>query len=394
MKHPFPCWASVALLALSLPAAARQTTLQDRERPLPTPLRDAGTYHLATGTWSRRTAAGPAGTTGAETLYRNDVGASTFITLPPGATATDEGRLPGAGQPLIPGEPEVGTSDLYTVTGFSFAYCALGAGPTTYEVEFLEAYAACTDPSAAAVVAGLQLTGLPSGGCWLLTIDLTGTPAVFDLAADGGDGYDGLAGQDTFGLRYSFDDGSGTAGPVQAGAVGSPLEGAGTKFKDPFSGGSGLEAEDLYWLDSPVGLDQCVLGRSARMVLFGEDAGQAVAACTPAGPNSVSAGGARLESLAGYGTSQARLLVSDVPNHPGLLFTGAPIQPAPFGCGQRCVGGPSVVRYGPFVPTGNQLERTIDMTLGSGTSVQYWYRDPAFSGTCGNVFNLSNALGL
>jgi len=114
--------------------------------------------------------------------------------------------------------------------------------------------------------------------------------------------------------------------------------------------------------------------------------------CSPAGANSVSAGGAVLSSTGGYGTASASFSLTQVPDQPGLLFAGPNEIALPFGCGQRCVGG-TVVRGSVLVPSGNQLTGAVfDMSLPGTVNIQYWYRDPANSGSCGSTFNLSNAL--
>lgn len=115
--------------------------------------------------------------------------------------------------------------------------------------------------------------------------------------------------------------------------------------------------------------------------------------CAPAAPNSVAAGGAQLVSTGGYGTAAAGFQVTGTPDQFGILFSGTTDGgQLPFGCGTRCVGG-SVVRYGPFLPAGNALSVTIDMSIApANTRVQWWFRDPAGAASCGSVFNLSNAL--
>ena len=53
------------------------------------------------------------------------------------------------------------------------------------------------------------------------------------------------------------------------------------------------------------------------------------------------------------------------------------------------------MRSGVFQPTGSSFQAVLD-TTGTATvpfNIQYWYRDSDNFGTCGNVFNLTNALG-
>ena len=118
--------------------------------------------------------------------------------------------------------------------------------------------------------------------------------------------------------------------------------------------------------------------------------GGPTAYCTPGNANSVSAGGAVLTSTGGYGTGAATFLLSDVPDQPGLLYAGTGQMNLTFGCGRRCVGG--TVFRGPVLnPVGNQISTSFAMTP-TAPYIQYWYRDPANLGSCGNVFNLSDAL--
>lgn len=116
-----------------------------------------------------------------------------------------------------------------------------------------------------------------------------------------------------------------------------------------------------------------------------------VAYCAPGGPNSFSPGGGVLTSTGGYGTAGATFQISDVPDQPGLLFSGPDQINLPFGCGSRCVGG-QVVRGDVLLPAGNSISATFDMIAAAGLdNIQFWYRDPA-NFACGSSFNLSNAL--
>ena len=124
--------------------------------------------------------------------------------------------------------------------------------------------------------------------------------------------------------------------------------------------------------------------------------------CDPATVNSTGGAGI-LTSVSGYGTSEARFLVTGVPAQPGILFTGPNQIDQPFGCGRRCVGGAGVLRYGPFnvgAGASTSFNVTIDMTdinQFSGTvntNVQYWFRDPDNASDCGVTFNLTNALSM
>jgi len=114
--------------------------------------------------------------------------------------------------------------------------------------------------------------------------------------------------------------------------------------------------------------------------------------CDPANANSVSATGAKLSSLGGYGSTFAAFEIIDLPNQPGILYAGPNQIQIPFGCGERCVGG-GLIRFGVVFATSNVATTVVDMTSGPGLdNVQFWYRDPDQTSLCGSSFNLSNAL--
>jgi PKD repeat protein len=108
--------------------------------------------------------------------------------------------------------------------------------------------------------------------------------------------------------------------------------------------------------------------------------------------NSVSVDGAILTSTGGYGTSNATFDLINMPNQPGLLYSGDGMPDLPFGCGRRCVGG-TTVRGSIFVSVDNQaLGLGFDMSGATTINIQAWYRDPLNLTACGDSYNLSNAL--
>jgi hypothetical protein len=122
--------------------------------------------------------------------------------------------------------------------------------------------------------------------------------------------------------------------------------------------------------------------------------GGPTAYCNPPGGNSVSAAGLTLSHISGSPGGVLTLQVDNAPLQPGILFFGVNQIDQPFGCGRRCVGG-TIVRSSVFVPAANSTQLVFDTTgtAGSPFNIQYWYRDPANNGACGNSFNLSNGLG-
>jgi hypothetical protein len=105
----------------------------------------------------------------------------------------------------------------YTVNCFEFAYCDTNTGTAPWEFTFYDNASPCLEPISAPV-ATLNFAGLPNGGCWTVSFDLTGTPTVpsteFCLEGDGGVAAPGWDGDDPtldsfgFSIRYL---GAGTA---------------------------------------------------------------------------------------------------------------------------------------------------------------------------------------
>ena len=152
-----------------------------------------------------------------------------------------------------------------------------------------------------------------------------------------------------------------------------------------FSGLNGI-------LERPTSFSSATTGFYGVGFQIDNGGGGPSAYCAPGNANSVSAGGAVLASAGGYGTAGATFNLTAIPNQPGLLYSGPNAISAPFGCGLRCVGG-FTIRGSVINPTGNQaLGVPFDMSAATALRIQYWYRDPAFFGTCGRTYNLSNAL--
>ena len=400
---------SILLTALLASTASAQNV--SRIAPIPGAVKDAGVYHVATGKWTR--AQSTYGILAADTIYRNDSPSGYFGLLDQSELGYEVGRLPGAGNPLGNGSADTGSADAYTVNGFQFGYCALGTGATSYTVTWSDKYIPCGNPGAEFTeIAGLTATGLPNGGCWIVAFDLAGTTQEFNLNAEAGDGYDGPGQEDEDSFGYSLNvnngqgDGTGQvqAGPILAGTSATADWGVGTVWDSATpntpGAGSGINTQDLFWLTSPIVADGCYFFggclpcASYDMVFFGADSGGGglTPYCDPANANSVSAGGAGL-SGASLGGSSESFTLTDIPTQPGILYSGPNQIQLPFGCGDRCVGGSGVIRYGPFFPAATTDTFTIDMTGDSNGNIQYWYRDPANTTACGASFNLSNALG-
>ncbi|MBK7876743.1 MAG: hypothetical protein IPJ77_13530, partial [Planctomycetes bacterium] len=213
-------------------------------------VKHGGTYHLATGTWTRGpTASSFAG--GTSDIVYNCTSASGYFTrnstAPSSVTMTASGRLPSTTSPesvwnpfFFPAGRQPGSArgcaDAYTIDGFQIAYCAAGPGPTTAMT--IAFYSEWTSVCASAPIGPPQggpfaLTGLPGNGsgvssytCWTVNVDLAGSGASFTLLADG-DGVYSANTDDAFGWSFSFPSATSTASAAWALIAGSPVDASG-----------------------------------------------------------------------------------------------------------------------------------------------------------------------
>ena len=251
-----------ASFALCLQAAAiAQTDAAARIHPITSPLKEGGTLHVASGTWTRGPL--PAGL-GQDVLYNNTCPSAFFSGIGTD-TYTDEGRVPSptspAPTPATSSQPGCAVS--YVVDGFQIAYCTDRTTATEVRLDFYSAYASCaTIPTVP--TASFDLTGLPhspSNGlssCWTLNVDLTaaGSPgSTFTLAADADGSFDGPIGLDTFGWSFRMPSNSlgAYAGPLIAGNPAQCLGFDGTAW-DPApnmaEAGTGMGTRDQFYLES------------------------------------------------------------------------------------------------------------------------------------------------
>jgi len=242
---------------------------------MPTVAKDAGIYHVATGTWTRNSSA--TANLGPDTIYLNDANSGYFTTLNM-ATASgdwstiDAGRVPTAGSGLAGADR---TS--YEVDGLMFAYCSGVVGPNTaITFNIYDSYSPCdlllTAPVLPNNLAGsVVATGLPGGtsagaACWIVTLDFSGG-GEFCLEGDGGPvnpGEDGATDMDSFGAEWNFNGAFGTStGPILAGdptwgglsnSAGSisGIGGGGTYYDanlNPCGETTGLDTEDFFAVD-------------------------------------------------------------------------------------------------------------------------------------------------
>ena len=428
------------VLGLAASAAFAQGGLQERVRPITAPVRDAGTYHLAQGTWTRNTQnlVGQA-----DVIYDNTcfVGGN-FGAVEADETWTDEGRVPSPTTPDT-ATTKPGCALAYQVTGFQLGYCTETTS-TAIDVTFREAYEPCGALGDHPVTAAFQLTGLPSApsagvqSCWLVAIDLGGTPTTpdrsFVLAADGGS-----LGQPptTFGWSFAMP----TVAPWLEGGVllaGSPNTcsfwdgtiwdpapanepGTGMGTLDQFrSDGSATIPAGCYWFQSnpfasfhlelysdracagAPGLDFCAGDGSATACPCAND--------SPAGSGTgclnSAAKGASLDSLGtpSVGADSLALRVSNLPPTTVVLFLQAAGQVnggagAVLGDGLTCIAGSSLrlsTKFGEngaayFPEPGQPKISSVGSVPVTGATLHYQaiYRDPAAFCTAA-TFNLSN----
>ncbi|MEM9380769.1 MAG: hypothetical protein AAGB93_12525 [Planctomycetota bacterium] len=262
------------------PATARpQSPTPVDPEALPTSVRNAGVYHVATGTWTRT--GGQVANFGPDILYSNTAASGYFTSgggaggIFAGSENLDEGGLPGTtnGHPFTGGTGP--TRDEYRVDGFQIGYCDQGAaGSSGWEIHFYSSYSLCTVPTTPPDGA-LALTGLPAGGCWVIQVDLAGSGAEFCLEADGGPdhpGWDDAPDDDRFGWSYRYigTDGSAPAGFILAGdpkytdpswvPSALPTDGTNTFYgaPSPCAGtGTGYLTDDRWFISQPPSVQWC-----------------------------------------------------------------------------------------------------------------------------------------
>ncbi len=274
-----------AALAVSLaPFASAQTALDpgisSAER-IPGTIRDAGTFHVATGTWTRSIPS-VASFGQLDNIYSNTAAAIYYYPAmgPVGAAALgqviDEGVIPSTTNPstfALGGA----TQNLNHVTGLDIGYCdfEVVAASAGWTFSFYESYAPCTFPPPAPV-GTVTVSGLPSNGCWFLNLDLVGSSQDFTIAGDGGAGA-----FPTFGIGFEYS-GTGTqdAGVFIAGdpadtdtgfAAGAPPTGSNTYYGEVGACGGGVgtgyQNVDFYWVEDTFSVGG--LGAGSACYFFG-----------------------------------------------------------------------------------------------------------------------------
>lgn len=392
--------------SLVLLASAATAQQQMQARPVQSQLKDAGVYHLATGTWSR----GQVTTGTPKVLYTNSANTGFFGVMGVAADLiwTDEGRIPSTSG------HSGATADSYVVQQMQIAYCSSVAGPQNGGIIFYDCYTACTDILGLTPIAafGFQVPGAGAGsvGCWLVTFDITGTSLEFKISGDCDGSFDGTSALDNFGWTIVLND-QGTVGgngPFLNGDPNNYAYGDGTYYQNPgASYGTGLGTADQFWLNDITGTfgNGCYwfggypAGNpfsSFWLTLVGVDNGGGIGTKYCSANNNSTGAPADISATS---LTPVSLTAAPVPNQPGIFFYANNQNAVPFGCSFLCATG-QTVRGIVVNASGNTVSYIYDgsdakHTLPSGQTknFQYWYRDPMNQANCGGqTFNTSNGI--
>ncbi len=432
--------ACTGLVALGAAASAQQQLAPSRVQRITSTVRDAGVYHLATGTWTRNAQA----SLGADTIYDNTCSTGYFFALNDN-TCIDEGRIPSPSGPSnLSAQP--GCNTLYTIDGFQIAYCTDQPTMGAYTVNFYESNAPCgtligVTPSGSFVLTGLPASSSGASACWIVTIDLDSPPQTnslaFDMLADGDGTFTGPSTQNLFGwsMRSSLGPLAANTGPVVAADFNSCTGYDGTRW-DPVvnysEAGTGMGTLNQYRFEggsSPAGCnwfgglpfasfhlevyaDACGPLTTGTPFCFGDGTGTAC----PCGNHSTVANNEGCLHALGTGgiltaTGDASLSADTVvlrgaqmPSSPALYLQGTTRQGAGagtvFGDGKHCAGG-TMIRLETVTNSGgaSQYPQAGDpsvsvrgsITIPGTRTYQVWFRNAAAFCTPA-TFNSTNGL--
>jgi hypothetical protein len=439
-----PSLTLASLLALGALASARQQPAPtSRVQPITGTIRDAGTYHVATGTWTRKARQAHVG---ADIIYNNTCSSGYFGGLS-GDHFVDEGRIPSPSAPTD-ANSRPGCNTQYMVDGFQIAYCTDQPSLGTYTVNFYESYQACASVIGVTPTAGFAVTGLPAGAagpaCWVVTIDLDSPPQTASLAfpmrADGDGTFTGGSDANLFGWEMSSTLPPASlvyTGPVIAGDPGvcSGFDGTRWDFVVNYAeAGTGMGTLNQFRVESGPTWPGChFFGSLIPMASFhlelyadacGVDEGCQTCFCfgdgtgvpCPCGNNSIlgsgqgclhslGTGGKLLASgTASISNDTVTLLGTLMPNASALYYQGTIQQGggagAVFGDGKRCVGG-TTIRLKTVLNVGgaSQYPQPGDpsisvkglITVPGTRTYQVWFRNAATFCTPA-TFNLTNGI--
>src|SRR5260221_167905 len=194
-----------------------QQSLRSRLAPITAPIRRAGVYHVATGTWSRN--ASLANVTGPDTIYNNTCSAWYYTRMQTGDLFQHRSRIPSTSGPVTGStfyfdgcyssrnDEAPGCHDSYSVNGFQVSYCSSATTVVDWVHEFASSYTSCGTRDMISQYTW-SLTGLPGGTpsgaqrCWLVDVDLSSSTPAMVLSADGDGTYTQASRQETFGWSF------------------------------------------------------------------------------------------------------------------------------------------------------------------------------------------------
>lgn len=441
MNIEFPRLRSL-LPALACVGSAVTGFAQSTPVPITAPIRNGGTYHVETGTWTRSTSASTA-QLGADVVYNNSCFNGYFFPIDDN-TIVDEGRLPSVSSPTNAGS-RPGCAAAYTIDGIEFVYCTDALSGPTYTLDFHQSYASCTSLIGVTPTASLTIPMLASPffgtlTCWSVTIDLGAN--AFTLLADGDGVYQGAESDNLFGWSLKTNVVGAIFGPVYAGDPSSCSRYDGTRWDNgptaPFwpnnlgEPGTGMGTLDQFWIEGGFTPPSCLVGglgtlASFHMVLYSDAcstptglafcAGDGSGTACPCGNNSVPGSqsgcvnttglGAKISVVGDSNLSNDTIVLigSQMPVNSSCLFIQGNLAQSGgagvvFGDGLRCVTG-SVVRLGTDSANSGGLASYPSVNGQPSVSVrglvtasgvrhyQAWYRNaPTFCTP--SAFNLSN----
>ena len=117
------------VIAAFAAVALGQTNVRQRLLSVTAPVRHAGTFHVATGTWTRKSSL--ANLVGPDVLYNNTCGAAYYSRQQYGEKWQHRSCLPSPTHPTVPSayypqrnDEAPGCATNYAIDGFEFAYCS------------------------------------------------------------------------------------------------------------------------------------------------------------------------------------------------------------------------------------------------------------------------------
>jgi hypothetical protein len=190
---------STAAIALLCTGAMAQGDIKSRLHPITAPVRNAGIYHVATGTWTRN--ASIANVTGPDVIYHNTCAAVYFSPMNGLESFQHRSRIPSTSGPTTPSvfygtaqnDEAPGCHDSYTVNGYQVSYCSSATTNTDWSYDFASSYTLCGGGDMVSQY-NIVVTGLPGGGttgnqkCWLVDLDLSGNSGGGIVLSADGDG--------------------------------------------------------------------------------------------------------------------------------------------------------------------------------------------------------------